>query len=190
MRIRTSAVVLATVTVLATGCSSGGTAVGLGIGSIVVPVPASAAPAPSPSSDRPPLSQTPVGGVYVGVARLAGTNVGGVSRRAQRIHWVLRPHCGSAACAVRLVSRSGGFSLVLRRRGPTYRGSTLRPGFLSCAARPEDVTLRVVLRATASARTAGGWIATRVWATLRNVSVPSPRCRRSYLITTAVARRR
>jgi hypothetical protein len=91
---------------------------------------------------------------------------------------------------VRLVSKSGGYAVVLHRRGGRYVGGTARPGFFTCAGRPERVRLRVVLRPVASAETADGWVVTRVEATLRNVSVPTARCRRSFLITAVVARRR
>lgn len=145
---------------------------------------------PSPTAVRPPLRATRVSGVYVGRARLARTDVQGVSHRAQHIRWVMRPRCASGACAVRLVSKSGHYTVVLRRRGAHYVGVTSRPGFFTCAGRPERVRLRVVLRPVASAQVDGAWLVTRVVARLRNVSVPTRRCRRSFLDTAVAARRR
>jgi hypothetical protein len=198
MRIPPRVVVLAAFALLAGACSARDAAVGQGMASIVVPIPASAAPsvgtspspAPSPSSNAPPPSQTPLaGGVYVGRARLARTNLTGVSHRPQRIRWGLRPRCVSANCPVLLLSKSGGFTLLLHRHGDTYGGFTRRRGFFTCVGKPERVTLRIVLRATASTQIGGRWFATRIAATLENVSVPSPRCRRSYLNTVIVANR-
>jgi hypothetical protein len=193
MRIPPRAVALAACALLlATACSGGG-AIGQGMASIVVPVPASPlpslAPSSSPSPNGPSLLGTSVSGVYGGHARLTRSNVRGVSHRPQRIHWVLRPRCGSPQCPVLLISKSGGFSLLLRRRGAIYRGFTVRTGFFSCAGKPERVTLRIVVQPTASAVIANATVATRIAATLRNVSVPSPRCRRSYLSTAVVANR-
>jgi hypothetical protein len=153
------------------------------------------APSPPPTSSAAPTPQpapvlTRVGGLYVGAARLVRTDVKGVSRHPQRIRWILRPRCPSGACALRLVSKSGGYSVLLRRHGRRYTGTTARPGFFTCAGAPEAVVLRVVLTPVASARVAGAWIVSRLVATLRNVSVPTPRCRRSFLVTTVVARRR
>jgi hypothetical protein len=194
MRIPPRALALAALALLATACSTSETAIGQGMASIVVPIPASGSPfpaLPSPSSDVPPLAQIPVaGGVYVGRAQLGRTNLAGVSHRPQRILWSLRPRCASVACPVLLVSKSGGFSLLLRRSGAGYRGLTHRRGFFTCAGKPEGVTLRVTLQPSVSSVIEGRRFATRVEATLQNKSVPSPRCRRSYLNTTVVATRR
>jgi len=129
-------------------------------------------------------------GIYVGRARLVRTDVQGVSHRSQRIRWILRTRCESAACAVRLESKSGGYDVVLHRRGGHYAGVTARPGFFTCAGAPERVLLQVMLQPVASARLDGGWVVTRLRARLRNVSVPTVRCRRTVLVTAVAAARR
>jgi hypothetical protein len=191
MRLPLVALTLAALGLLATACSSGDAAVGHGLASVVVPIPVSPSSTTPPSSSVDPstLALTPVSGVYAGLAHLTSTNVNGVSHRPQRIHWSFRPRCGSADCPVQLVSKSGGFSVLLHRHGPAYEGSTRRNGFFSCAGKPERVTLRIVVQPTESATLGNGRVAARIAATLRNVSVPSPKCRRSYLNTTVAANR-
>lgn len=152
--------------------------------------PLSPSSPPPTAAPRPPLRATRLSGVYVGRAHLVRTDVQGVSHRVQHIRWVVRPRCASGSCPVRLVSKSGNYTVVLHRRGAHYVGITARPGFFTCAGRPERVGLRLVLRPVASARFAGGWVVTRVVARLRNVSVPTMRCRRSFLNTAVAARRR
>jgi hypothetical protein len=197
MRIPPRLLGLACVALLGAACTAKDAAVGQGLASIVVPIPASAAPStsptptPSPSPNAtPPIEMVPVaGGAYVGHARLARTNLPGVSHRSQRIRWGLRPRCVSANCPVRLLSKSGGFTVLLHRQGAVYRGFTRRRGFFTCAGKPERVTLRIVLTPAGPTVLGGRWVATRVSATLKNVSVPSPTCRRSFLNTVVVASR-
>lgn len=171
-----------------TGCTSGAHVAAQPTSPPMPTSPAGSNP-PSPVA-RPALRRTRVSGVYTGRARLVRTDVRGVSHRAQRIRWILRPRCPSGACAVRLVSTSGGYDVVLHRHGARYVGVTARPGFFTCAGSPERVRLRVAMVPTASARIDHEWIVTRVRARLRNVSAPSVRCHRSFLVTVVEAQRR